>query len=70
MNRSSFDTKEERKHQKYWSKIPVKYITRWLGYEKNPHKDIFQMTNHLGEILLSPNTNTLLNPLKRHHRHK
>ena len=42
MNRSSSDTNEG----KYLNKIPDKYITCCLGYNKNPHKDIFKMANH------------------------
>ena len=52
MNRSSSNTNEG-KHLKYLNKIPDKYITCWLGYNKNPHKDTFQMTNHFGKVLLS-----------------
>ena len=53
MKLSSSDTKEESKNWKLQYKIPNKYITCWLGYEKNQYKDKFQKTNHFRNVFVS-----------------
>ena len=59
------DTKDESKN-----KIADKYITSLLGDKKNPHKDIFHACNKSFYITPRfPKMSTLLNPMKRHHRH-
>ena len=53
MNRSSFNTQEEFVNNENVCTKSHKYITCWLGYKENPHKDTLQITSHFTSVLVS-----------------
>ena len=53
MNRSSFNTQEELVNTENVCTKSNKYITCWLGYKENPHKDILHITSHFTSVLVS-----------------